>query len=90
MAGAGGSLIVASLIIFGAQIVQKTQQRATENQPSMKPEDISEEEINETKISTKSNGDNVPLSDKMSPCPTIVPLSDKCTPCPTKISMCST
>ena len=55
---AGGSLIVASLISFGAQIVQRMRQRATENQPSMNPENISEDEIDETKISTKSNGDN--------------------------------
>ena len=55
---AGGSLIVASLISFGAQIVQKTRQSATENQSSVKPEDISEDEdIEETNISTKSNGD---------------------------------
>ena len=54
---AGGSLIVASLISFGAQIIQRTRQMATENQSSVKPEDISEEEIEETNISTKSNGD---------------------------------
>ena len=54
---AGGSLIVASLISFGAQIVQRSRQMATENQASVKPEDISEEEIEETNISTKSNGD---------------------------------
>ena len=39
---AGGSLIVASLISFGAQIVQRTCQRATENQPSTKPDNISQ------------------------------------------------
>ena len=53
---AGGSLIVASLISFGAQIIQRTRQMASEIQSSVKPEDISEE-IEETKISTKSNGD---------------------------------
>ena len=54
---AGSSLILASLISFGAQIIQKTRQLPTENQPSLKPENVLEEEIEDTKISTKSNND---------------------------------
>ena len=54
---AGRSLFVASLISFGAQIVQRTRQLPTENQPSMETENIPESpEV--TKISNKSNSDD--------------------------------